>query len=107
MSLDVTLTALRPTEVFEYNITHNLTCMADEAGLYQAIWQPEELGAATARDLIGFLVAGLARLRERPDYYRTFNPSNGWGDYEGLVKFAETYLAACRAYPDAMVNANR
>ena len=34
MSLDVTLTAVRPTEVYSANITHNLW-MAEEAGIYQ------------------------------------------------------------------------
>jgi hypothetical protein len=33
MSLDITLTAVRPTPVFDANITHNLSKMADENGL--------------------------------------------------------------------------
>lgn len=45
MSLDVYLTAVRPTEVFSANITHNLGEMADKAGIYKACWRPEEIGA--------------------------------------------------------------
>ena len=52
MSLDVTLTAVRPTEVYSANITHNLGLMAEEAGIYQPLWRPEELGIKTAAGLI-------------------------------------------------------
>jgi hypothetical protein len=50
MSLDITLTVVRETSVFERNITHNLNRMADEAGIYGVIWRPEENGIETAAD---------------------------------------------------------
>jgi hypothetical protein len=31
--------------VFDANITHNLNKMADAAGIYEACWRPEEIGA--------------------------------------------------------------
>jgi hypothetical protein len=43
MSLDVYLTAIRPTTVFDLNITHNLGEMARQANLYQCLWRPEEV----------------------------------------------------------------
>lgn len=48
MSLDVYLTATRPTEVCALNITHNLGRMAKEAGIYQHLWRPEEIGVTKA-----------------------------------------------------------
>lgn len=33
--------------------------------------------------------------------------SNGWGDYDGLVSFVRHYLAACRQWPEAMVEVSR
>lgn len=103
MSLDITLTAVRPTTVFEKNITHNLSLMANKAGLEQCLWSPEELGIQKAENLIPFLEAGLNNLLLDPDYYKTFNPPNGWGSYEGLVKAVTEYLQACQDNPDAEI----
>jgi hypothetical protein len=90
-------------EVYWANITHNLNRMADAAGIYEALWRPDEAGYAKAHQLIEPLTAGLERLRSQPATYRQYNPENGWGNYEGLVEFVEQYLAACIANPDADV----
>jgi hypothetical protein len=94
-------------EVYWANITHNLNRMADEAGVYWACWRPAERGWETAEQLIEPLSVGLTALKADPDRFRALNPENGWGDYEGLVRFVEDYLAACRLYPDARVYASR
>ena len=107
MSLDVYLTAVRPTEVYWRNITHNLGKMAAEAGIYEALWRPEEINVATAEQLVPLLEAGLETLRADPERFKKFNPENGWGDYEGLVNFVEAYLEACKENPDAEVNVSR
>jgi len=107
MSLDVYLTAVRPTNVFEANITHNLGKMAGEAGIYQHLWRPEELGITKAAELIEPLRAGLAKLVENPTKFREFAPDNGWGTYEGLVNFVTKYLGACAENPDAEIMVSR
>lgn len=107
MSLDVMLTAVRPTEVYWRNITHNLSRMADEAGIYEVLWRPEELGFRRAFELIEPLTAGLELLKSDPERFKPFNASNGWGDYDNLVDFVETYLEACKANPDAEVSVSR
>ena len=107
MSLDVYLTAVRPTEVYSRNITHNLGKMAAEAGIYEALWRPEEINVTTAEQLVPLLETGLETLRADPERFKKFNPENGWGDYEGLVNFVETYLEACKENPDAEVNVSR
>lgn len=94
-------------EVFAGNITHNLGEMADEAGIYQVLWRPEELGITFASEIIPALEAGLSLLRGDPARFQLFNPSNGWGDYERLVSFVDSYLAACRSNPTAKVVASR
>lgn len=103
MSLDVYLEAVRPTTVFEYNITHNLGAMASEAGIYKHLWRPEELGITKAQELIAPLSEGLELLKREPERFKKFNPENGWGDYDGLVNFVTDYLAACRENPTATV----
>lgn len=94
-------------EVFSANITHNLSKMADEAGLYECLWRPDEIGVTHARQLIGRLYAGLCALESDSERFAKLNPKNGWGDYNGLVEFVANYLAACRQWPDAAVYVSR
>jgi hypothetical protein len=89
------------------NITHNLEHMAYAAGLYDAVWVPEQHGIEIAAQLIAPLREGLARLKENPDHFKAFNPANEWGTYEGLVTFIEQYLKACETHPDATVRVSR
>jgi hypothetical protein len=65
--------------------------MAREAGLYEHLWRPEEIGIATAGQLIEPLRDGLTRLESDPKRFKRFNPTNGWGDYEGLLEFVREY----------------
>lgn len=107
MSLDVYLTAVRPTEVYSANITHNLGAMAKEAGIYKHLWRPDEIGVTKAAQLIEPLRAGLALLQSDEARFRPFDAPNGWGRYEHLVPFVAEYLAACEANPDADVHVSR
>lgn len=93
--------------VYDANITHNLGAMAREAGVYAAMWRPDENGMVTAADLIAPLEAGLALLEDDPDRFRAMNPPNGWGSYDGLVRFVRRYLTACRENPTATVVVSR
>lgn len=93
--------------LYSRNITHNLTDMAEAAGLYKHLWRPEEIGITKARELILPLVDGLERLRADADKFKKFNPENGWGTYEGLVKFVSDYVKACCDHPAAKVRVCR
>jgi hypothetical protein len=103
MSLDVTLSK----SVYSANITHNLSKMASEAGIYQALWRPEEEGYYQASDLIEPLTKGLALLTANPEKFKAFNSPNGWGIYENFVPFVAKYLEACVAHPNANIEVNR
>jgi len=94
------------TEVFSKNITHNLTKMADEAGIYEVLWRPKENNYIYARDIIGKLNGGLGRLNSNPEKFKEFNAPNGWGMYEHFVLFVEAVLEACNEYPDSKIEAN-
>ena len=114
-------------QVYWANITHNLGKMADEAGVYEALWRPhrlkegynilesdhqaewkfEEENKTTAKDIIPLLEKGLADLKSRPEHFEKFNSSNGWGTYEHFVTFVEKYLEACKEYPDAIIEVSR
>jgi hypothetical protein len=108
MSLDFMLAESQPTVVYSANITHNLAGMAGAAGLYLALWRPEELpDVKVAADLVPILCAGLERLRSEPDHYRRFEATNGWGKYENFVRFVEEALDACQRFPYATVETCR
>ena len=42
-------------QMYEANITHNLGKMTVEAGIYKALWRPEEIEAVYAKDIIGII----------------------------------------------------
>ena len=114
-------------ELYWANITHNLGEMADNAGIYEALWRPyrlkedfnplekdynveiefEDNSVTLAKDLIPLLEKGIEDLKVRPEYFEQFNSPNGWGMYEHFVPFVEKYLNACKEYPDAIVKVSR
>lgn len=98
---------IESNDVFWANITHNLGGMAEAAGIYQALWRPDEIGLSKARSLIDPLRDGLKYLKDNPAEFRKHNPANGWGTYEGLVDFVERYLTACEIFPDADIRVSR
>ena len=108
MSLDVDL-IINDTSYHEFNITHNLGDMADAAGLYKAMWRPEELfddGDFKAKDIIPYLRSGVEEL-ERPERQTEFlalAPDNGWGTFDGLLEIAKAYLVACENLPHATIS---
>ena len=113
--------------LYRSNITHNLNRMADEAGLYEALWRPyqlkpgydipeddyqaeykfEEDNPVRAYEIISIIEKGLEDMKARPKHYETFNSSNGWGMYEHFVPFVEEYLKALKEYPEAFVECDR
>jgi len=93
--------------IYEANITHNLGEMARAADLYMPLWRPDEIDITRAEQLIEPLTRGLAELRADPDKYKVHNPDNGWGTYDLLVRFVETYLEACKENPTATVSVSR
>lgn len=91
------------------NITHNLTTMAQhvKAGkytLYQLLWHPEETnlvikdedkfcGYLTNDYRITLMLASVNIKKYRKSLQK-YNPENGWGTYEQLVKFTDDLLEA-------------
>ena len=93
--------------VYDSNITHNLGEMADKAGIYYALWRPEEIEKTKAKGIVDLLEKGLADLKKRPEYFKQFNSPNGWGMYENFVLFVEEYLEACKKNPECDIYVSR
>ena len=116
-----------PETVYDGGTTHNLTKMADAAGIYEALWRPhrlhheydipdgqyekewefEDSHPIKAGTVIPALEKGLKDLKDRPEHFETFNSENGWGTYKHFVPFVEKFLEACREYPDGILEASR
>lgn len=122
MSLDVTLRSQEKKMVmcyacyheheesevlYEANITHNLSTMADKAGIYEALWRPEEINAVRAMDIIDRIERGLVKLKSNPDEYKKYDATNGWGTYEQFVAWVEKYLEALKEYPLSIIEVSR
>ena len=93
--------------LYNANITHNLGEMASKAGIYKALWRPEEIDAQYAKDIIEVVEKGLADLKARSEYFEQFNSPNGWGMYEHFVPFVSDYLDALKENPDAEIHISR
>jgi hypothetical protein len=100
-------TRMQSEELYWANITHNLTKMADKAGIYYALWRPEEKGWKTAKDIIPILEKGLVKLKAKREYFEKFNAENGWGTYEQFVPLVQQYLEACINNPKGIIEISR
>ena len=117
MSLDITLIDPNVTQksfndylracVFEINITHNLAKMADKAGIYEAIWRPEEIGATRAIHIIELVKDGIKKLEKDPEYFRQFDAKNGWGTYNQFIPWLKRYLEGLEENPDSIIEISR
>jgi len=114
-------------ELYSANITHNLNKMADEAGLYEALWRPYKLkknydiieddynneyefensNPVKANEIISIIEKGLKDMKAKPSYYKKFDSLNGWGLYVHFIPFIEEYLEALKKYPNAFVECSR
>lgn len=95
---------IETNEVFRGNITHNLSEMAKAAGIYDCLWNTEDVKANV---VIDSLREGLHKLKLEPEKYKQYNPKNGWGDYDLLVNFISNYLDACYLNPDARIEMSK
>lgn len=95
--------------------TYNYREMLVAAGIYDALVAPHRLHpdytegksandlTVHARMIIEPLELGLENLILKPDYFKQFNPSNGWGSYDGLVAMLQSYLNDLKTYPNAEI----
>lgn len=106
---------------FHINLTHNLTNMADKCEIvgkcihkkdestitfYDLLWRPDaNLGITTPNmDYVENVIRYYRQLLEKKDYFKKFNPSNGWGTYEQLLKKIKEYINALMSISDNFEN---
>lgn len=104
MSLDISLTVTpavpKRETVFDANMTHNVTPMWREAGVYDALYMSE---GKTAADVLPALRLGFKDMQDNPGKYEAMNPTNGWGSYEGALTFLSALLGKFEANPTGII----
>ena len=90
--------------IVDYNITHNVSRMWRRAGCYEALY---ESSGKLAKDIVPALEEAVRRMRAEPDEYTRLNSPNGWGTYAHALPWLERVLADCKAYPLAVIEADR
>lgn len=53
------------------------------------------------------LYGGLDDMERRPQYFKQFNPSNGYGSYDDFIFWIQNYLEACEDNPKALISVCR
>ena len=85
--------------VGDWNYTHNTNVMIEAAvGRVdgRSWWDTLSGNGARGREYLNRIIA---RLESQPDFYRGMNPSNGWGDYDRLLRVLHEMRDACTTYP--------
>lgn len=108
-------------EYFHMNLTHNLTEMASQCRvlgtcnynaesavvtLYDLLWHPKNnLNIETPTlDYLEDVMACYKNLLQNPEFFKQYNPEDGWGSYEQLVKRTKQYLAVLQSISDDFEN---
>lgn len=100
MSLDIWLNTGDGTEAASKNITHNLSEMWREAGVYSALYDSE---GKSAKDVLPTLEAGLKKMLAEPKRFEEYNSPNGWGLYKYAVPWLIELIAEFKKYPEGII----
>ncbi len=93
MSYDFSLKAPVEAPNYERNLTYNVGPMLKRAGFH-----PRVVNGMTAKELFPIVENARQVLAENEAYFLQFEPSNGWGSWEGTVMFLselESHLMDC------------
>lgn len=80
--------------------TYNLGAMFKEALGGRRL---KELDGMECENALPLLLEAVVEMRADPARFKEFNPPNGWGDYEGALRFLEDFSVLCRRYPHFVV----
>ncbi len=102
------------------NITHNLGTMADHipikdviakianVTLYDVCWHPEYVWEHPTTDLLlPCLIEGISYMVAHRKELLQYESENGWGTYNGFMKFLLNYKQACEDNQNCLIEASR
>ena len=86
--------------LWEGNVTHNLTEMAEhiivgEYDFYRLLWHPNDNGfLAATKEYRELIYQGISYMLSHRKELEQYNPENGWGSYDSLLSFVQSYAEA-------------
>ena len=104
MSLDISLKATIETYVVDTNITHNLTGMWKEAGIYSALYESK---GKTAKEVLPSLEKGLHLMKNEPERFKQYDSPNGWGTYKDALPWLSELVAEFKRFPDGIIEISK
>lgn len=103
MSLDFTL-KIDNEEIFDANMTHDVTPMWHKAGCYDALYMSDGQKAMDVRDIIVDAVVDMMKYKKE---YQKLDSPNGWGTYDDAFKFLLSVAVACCDFPEAIIGVDK
>ena len=103
MSYDISIHAMRETQVFDTNYTYNVSGMFRKALGGDGI---NDLHGKKCKDCIKPLQDAVKHMEENPKEYEMLNPSNGWGNFAGAYKVMQELLQSCIENPAGKISIN-
>jgi hypothetical protein len=79
------------------NMTSNCVLMWDSAMPGMNL---RDMNGVEGRICLIHLTEGVLRMLTHEEDYRAIAPSNGWGSYEGGLRFLQEIAVACAAHPE-------
>jgi len=104
MGLSIWVEALIVDRVAEGDMTHNVSGMWREAGIYEALYESE---GKRVKEILPALKIGLGDMLNRPEAYKKYEPSNGWGTYRDAVRFLVDIIQNFGEYPEGVIKVSR
>jgi len=99
MSYDFIIKAPEDTyERYERNVTYNNSSLLKRAGFH-----PSVLNGINVYRLIPVLNNAITVMQDNPDYFKQFEPENGWGGYADVLDFLHSMRNYMVDAPDAYI----
>jgi hypothetical protein len=99
MSYDFTVRSPEPRHAeYDKNVTYNVSSMLKRAGFH-----PNVVDGMTAVNLRPIVSNAVCVIEDNREYFAQFNPSNGWGDLDGVLEFLVELSLYLNDAPDEYV----
>lgn len=59
------------------------------------------------RDMVDVLDRATSWMRTHPEEFTSLDPGNGWGDFDGALRYLETIFEAAKKWPSGMFQVSR
>ena len=102
MSWDIRLTEEKLVEVEVADIG-NYTCNVSPMYVDAMGVSLSYFDGKAAKDCVKLLAQGVKNMLDDPDKYLAMEPENGWGHYEGALRYLSKLMNACIENPNATI----